>query len=207
MIIKRLLPLYFLIITIGTTQSQTLVKMVMPDQPAEKLQVVRLFDEFIPLETSVILGSIGFQISGGTEPYKFNWLKDNMVFATGDIAVFIPEAGKRYAFQVIDKNNCMSKADISLETISRESSFRELNIYQKDIILTPTYVTDQIKITFTRDPYATGKVRIFDLHGRQLLYDEISGSTSIPVQLPSGVYLVLIESSGEFVTYQIVVNH
>ncbi len=203
---EKFLQTLIIALIIGNAQSQTLVKMGLPQQPEAKLQVVKLFDESLPLETTVVLGAIGFNISGGTEPYSLNWLKDEKVFASGDIAVFKPEAGKNYSLQVVDKKQCKTTVAINIDATPKIGSPAEVNLYQKNIQISPTRVTHSINISFAHDFNAMGKVRIFDMQGKLNLSTVIYGSTTIPVQLPAGNYVVLVESTDDYATSQIIVQ-
>ena len=106
MLMKKLLYIISVLLLVVSVSAQTVVRMRMPHQSEKKLEVVTLFAEGLPLGIPVVLGTIGFDISGGEEPLTFEWLKDNVVVATGDIAVITPVAGSQYMLRVSDRAGC-----------------------------------------------------------------------------------------------------
>lgn len=184
--------------------SQTVIKMELPKQAEKTLQVITLYQEALPLNTTIVLGAIGYDVTGGYAPYSFVWMKNETTFATGDIAVFSPEKGSTYALKVIDKNNCSVINAINIDASSKVRA----NITENEgqILITPTVVTNHINIGFTDNSTSEARVRVFDNKGIEHLNMMIEGNTVIPVDLPSGAFFIVIEKDQQFTTRKFVVR-
>jgi hypothetical protein len=198
---KTIITFFLCELIIFTFFSQTVVKMSMPPLPDEPLNVITLYDEGLPLNTTVVLGAIGYSVTGGTAPYTFQWLKNEVVFATGDIAVLKPESGTNYSLKITDKNNCFTVMSINVDATKNVSS-----AFNKRILVTPTYVIDKIAVSFVDIIPDKSTVRIFDGKGILHLQTEITGNGYIPLQLQKGTYYVVIEYNKEFVAEKIIVQ-
>jgi len=86
--------------------AQTVVRMRMPAQSENALSVATLYNEALPTGVSIVLGVVGYEINGGTAPYQYEWLKNNQVISTGEVAVIVPEKDMNYVLRVKDKNGC-----------------------------------------------------------------------------------------------------
>ena len=58
--------------------AQTVVRMRLPEQTENALSVATLYNEALPTGISIVLGVVGYEINGGTAPYQFEWLKNNL---------------------------------------------------------------------------------------------------------------------------------
>lgn len=181
--------------------AQTMVKMVMPVQPEEELHVVTLFEEKLPLNSTIVLGAIGYSISGGTEPYSLEWLKDDLVFATGDIAVIQPVTGSSYSLKVNDKNNCSTIVSINIDANSHSN-----NSNQKQVLVTPTIVSDQVTVSFIENKKAEATIRFYDGQGMLKQQNNIVGSSIIPINLPNGNYYVIVDDGKSYFSEKIIVQ-
>lgn len=198
---KTIITFFLCVLLIFNIFSQTVVKMSMPPLPDEPLNVITLYDEGLPLNTTVVLGAIGYSVTGGTAPYTFQWLKNEVVFATGDIAVLKPESGTNYSLKITDKNNCFTVMSINVDATKNVSS-----AFNKRILVTPTFVIDKIAVSFVDIIPDKSTVRIFDGKGILHLQTEIAGNGYIPLQLQKGTYYVVIEYNKEFVAEKIIVK-
>ena len=181
--------------------AQTMVKMAMPKQPDEKLNVLTLYDEKLPLNSTIVLGAIGYSIAGGTAPYTLEWLKDNQVFATGDIAVIQPVVGSSYALKVIDKNNCFYIVSINIDANS--SLPQNMN---KLVLVTPTIVSDQVTVSFVENQNEKAIVRFYNDLGVLKQQNSINGNSVIPVNLRRGIYYVVINDGKSYFSEKIIVQ-
>ncbi len=198
---KTLLCILISLTTILAGSAQTVVKMSLPPLPESPLEVVTLFDEGIPLNKTVVLGAMGYKIFGGTSPYTLQWLKNNQVVATGDIAVIKPETGATYALKVTDKNNCYSEIAINVDASKNTLMARSPNI-----LVTPTMVTDRITISFVDNQFAEADVRILDTRGTVRFQTSINGSSHVPLQLPKGNYYVVVNSKLDYSAEKIFIH-
>lgn len=202
---KRILLLILLSISTLYAISQTIVKMAMPQQSLLALNVVKLFDESLPVKTTVVLGAIGFEITGGTSPYVLNWMENDKILSTGDIAVITPEVGKSYTLKVLDKNNCSSVISLNLDASAKAKS-QSLEYISTGIVVSPTLVSNQINIGFLDNGMHDARVRIYDYEGKLQLDKVISGNTVLPISLPQANYIVLVESDSKYYSVKITVH-
>lgn len=201
----QLLAVVLLCFTLGCF-SQTIVKMDMPAQAKQALNVVTLFDETLPLNTTVVLGAVGYDITGGTSPYTFSWLKDNQIVATGDIAVLQPVTGSTYSLKVTDKNNCSTTTAINLNVSSK---VKKEESGANAIRISPTVVSDHIMVNFSSNDAITAitaTVRIFDLAGMVRFQQEIVSSTRLDINLAKGNYFVVVQRNANTVVEKIIVQ-
>jgi len=181
--------------------AQTVVKMSLPPLPETPLDVVTLFDEGIPLNKTVVLGTMGYKILGGTSPYTFQWFKNDQVVATGNIAVIKPETGASYSLKISDRNNCFKVISINVDASSKVDSETD-----KQILITPTVVSDHLTISFVDNQPSEAEVSILDSRGVFQLNTSIAGSTQLPLQLPAGSYYVVVRRQQDIVAEKIVVR-
>lgn len=196
------LAVVLLCITLGCF-SQTVVKMNMPSQAKQALNVVTLFDETLPLNTTVVLGAVGYDITGGTSPYTLTWLKDNQVVATGDIAVIQPVSGSAYSLKVTDKNNCSTTTAINLNVSSKVKKDQS---GANAITISPTIVSDHILVNFSSNDAITATVRIFDMAGKVRFQQEIVSSTRLDINLSKGNYFVVVQRNANTFVEKIIVQ-
>ncbi len=198
----------YLLLTLLTTCfsslfSQTVVNMKMPLQAAEALEVAVLFDEALPLDIPVVLGIIGFDIKGGTNPYTYVWLRNDSIIGTGNTIVVTPKAGSTYSLRVTDKNKCVINNSLNLSTIKKAPAFNRI----EGLKVYPTMVTEYINIEFTEFVAENTQVKIFDMKGVLHMQQIITGSTTIYPKLMQGEYFVVIESTGKYSVQKIIVTN
>jgi hypothetical protein len=185
-------------------ESQTVVKMDLPPQAKEPLSVVVLFDEEVPEGMPVVLGLMGYKVTGGIFPYTFEWLQNGVVVGNGDVVVITPAKGDRFELKATDKNRCYSTTSFSMKVISR---FKNQNDDEYKIF--PTIVTQgeiNVVIPELANPL-TANVRIFDLKGVLHHQTEIAGSTTISFNIPDGTYFVSVQTDAFHKVEKIIIQH
>ncbi len=176
--------------------------MKLPQQSEEPLSIAVLYEEPVQAGTIIVIAAFGYYISGGTSPYTLNWMKDNQVIATGDIAVITPVAGSSYSLKITDKNNCTVTQSIN---INAQNKIKQ-EIISDDIIVAPTLVTDHITVGFTDNSLSTARIRIFDVIGKLRMETAIQGNSIVPVNLPAGNYFVVVEKDELYTLKKIIVQ-
>lgn len=196
---KSVLHIFFFFATMGIS-AQTVVKMDMPEQPDKALKVVALFEEEIPTGIPVVLGLMGYQIDGGSTPYKFEWTLNNEVISTGDVAVFTPKKGEDLLLKVTDNNKCMASTAFKLK-------FARIEQAESDsIAIYPTMVKEKIQIWLPEKSDVQAWVRIFNVNGKMVHQQTIRSSADITPGLPSGTYFVSVKTTGEHKVEKIIVE-
>lgn len=185
-----LLLVVFFIMT--SLSAQTVVKMDMPEQADQPLQVVALFDEEIPEGIPVVLGLMGYDVEGGITPYLFEWMLNGEVVSTNDVVVFTPSKGDDLSLKVTDKNKCRATTSFNLKfaSIPQNPSAGE----DEDIEVYPTIVTNHIHIKFPQAENKNALMRIFDIYGKIMQQEYISKSSDVNVRLTSGTYFVSVKT-------------
>ena len=152
-----------------TSVAQTVVKMPLPPQAEQALEVDVLFDEALYTGIPSAIGIMGYDISGGSAPYSYSWLEGENLLKQGETIILIPASGKSYALKVSDKNKC-SVLDNSLWTTLLTSS----SLYLKPPL----------------DFEGEAEIILINMMGKRLLNTTIAGETEIAVSLSSGAYLL-----------------
>ena len=205
---KKSISTLVLLISLSAIYSQTIVKMNVPPQAKKPLKVTVLFDEEVPEGMPVVLGLMGYKVTGGIEPYSYEWLQNGKVIGTGDIVVITPAKGDRFELKATDKNRCYSVNSFSMRVIGRiekedkESQNSEYKIY-------PTWVkNDRINIELpeTETPIKA-RVRIFDMKGTVHYQSFITGSDVVNCKLTDGTYFVSVQTDDFHKVEKIIVNH
>jgi hypothetical protein len=194
-----LLQIFFCFATMGVS-AQTVLKMDMPKQADRALKVVALFEEEIPEGIPVVLGLMGYEIDGGTTPYLFEWLLNNKVVSTNDIAVFTASKSDQLVLKVTDNNNCRASTSFNLKFAQLEPAKSvSIKIY-------PTLVIDKIQVDLPSELESEALVRILDLKGNVVYSKTIAKSGSIPIGLVSGTYFVSVKTTGEHRVEKVIVR-
>ncbi|PZX13836.1 putative secreted protein (Por secretion system target) [Breznakibacter xylanolyticus] len=181
--------------------AQTVIKMDMPRQADKALKVVSLFDDEIPQGVPVVLGLMGYDIEGGAAPYQFEWLLNNQVISTTDVAVFTANKGDQLVLKVIDNTQCQASTAFNLKFAHLES------VKSYALCIYPTLVIDHIQVDLPDEWWGEETwVRIFDLKGKVVASQFILQSQSIPVNLVPGSYFVSAKSKWEHRVEKIIVR-
>ena len=189
----------------GNLPAQTVVKMNMPQQADEKLDVTALFDEEIPEGIPVVLGTIGYDVTGGMMPYSFQWILNGQVTSTDDILTFTPKKGDNLSLEVTDGAGCWATTSFNLK-VARLDPSTEMNNVEQDISIYPTVVTDHINVKIPEKLNEKVLIKIFDPTGRPVKTENISGSKSISMTLKPGVYFISAETGDTHVVRKIIVK-
>ncbi len=169
--------------------AQTVVKMEMPTQADQPLEVVALFNEEIPEGIPVVLGLMGYDVSGGMTPYSYQWTLNEEVISTSDIAVFTPHTGDNLMLTITDHNICNSSATFDLKIAEVPGTNDET---PEDIRIYPTLVQNEIFIGFPNTTNAPSHVRIFDVNGKLVFETHLQSSSGIFPGLETGIYFVSV---------------
>ena len=187
--------------------AQTVVKMNMPPQAKDPLQVIVLFDEEVPEGMPVVLGLMGYSVSGGMTPYTYEWMQNGKVIGTGDVVIVTPAKGDKIELKATDKNKCYSTMAFSLKVISRSPG---ANTQKNDsYTISPTLVKNGIIHIGLPDAENKLKanVRIFDTNGTLKHQTYITESTDVTCALLPGNYFVSLQTDDFHKVEKIIVNH
>lgn len=185
--------IYILLLLAFSTQSllaQTVVKMNLPPQSHEPLKVVALFDEQIPEGIPVVLGVMGYDVQGGTEPYIFEWMLNGNVISTGDVAIFTPKKGDDLTLMVTDNNKCRATTSFNLKVASLP-----VNPSVEDITVFPTVFKEHIFIQFPSENQQHALVRIFNMNGVIVFQESLSESNYLQTNLSPGTYFISVKTA------------
>ncbi|MGB4414401.1 MAG: T9SS type A sorting domain-containing protein [Paludibacter sp.] len=204
------MKVYILIFTlIGSLlclHSQTIVKMEVPPQAKEPLEVVVLFDEQVPEGMPVVLGLMGYSVTGGIEPYTYEWVQNGKVIGTGDVAIITPAKGDKFELKAIDKNRCFSVNSFSMKVIARIGSQDKEKGSEYKIF--PTLVKNgllHITLPDAESPLRAN-VRIFDTNGALKYQHQIIGSADVTCELAAGTYFVSVQTNDYHKVVKIIVQ-
>lgn len=187
--------------------AQTVVKMNMPPQAKDPLKVTVLFDEEVPEGMPVVLGLMGYSVSGGMTPYTYEWMQNGKVIGTGDVVIVTPAKGDKIELKATDKNKCYSTMAFSLKVISRSPG---ANTQKNDsYTISPTLVKNGVIHIGLPDVENKLKanVRIFDTNGTLKHQTYITESTDVTCALPPGNYFVSLQTDDFHKVEKIIVNH
>lgn len=187
--------------------AQTVIKMNMPPQAKDPLKVTVLFDEEMPEGMPVVLGLMGYSVSGGMTPYTYEWMQNGKVIGTGDVVIVTPAKGDKIELKATDKNKCYSTMAFSLKVISRSPG---ANTQKNDsYTISPTLVKNGVIHIGLPDAENKLKanVRIFDTNGTLKHQTYITESTDVTCGLPPGNYFVSLQTDDFHKVEKIIVNH
>lgn len=192
--------------SIGFANAQTIVKMSVPTQAKEPLNVVILFDEQVPEGMPVVLGLMGYNVSGGIEPYTFQWVQNGTVIGTGDVVIITPKKGDQFSLKATDKNKCYNTTSFNMRVISRINGQNE---EEKVFKIYPTVVKDDvIHIDLPKfDKPTNVNIRIFDLKGNLMFQTFATESYTINYHLNNGAYFVSVKTDEFHKVEKIIVQH
>lgn len=203
---KKHIILLALIGSLFCIHSQTIVKMAVPIQAKEQVKVVVLFDEEVPVGMPVVLGLMGYSVTGGIEPFTYQWVQNGNVVGTGDVVIITPQKGDQFSLKVIDKNKCHNTTSFNMKVISRVSGQNEeingIKVY-------PTIIKDnQIHIDMEKsDKMKNANIRIFDVKGNLIYQTFVTESYTIDHYLLDGTYFVSVKSDDLHKVTKIIVQH
>lgn len=191
--IMNTLRIFFILVLLtihGQLTSQTVVKMDMPPQADQPIQVIALFDEEIPEGIPVVLGLMGYEIEGGMTPYHFEWMLNGEVISTTDIAVFTPQLGDDLVLKVTDNNVCSASTAFNLKVAGIPKPNTDDNEFVR---IFPTVVRNEIQVVFNKSPQQESLVRIFSVSGKLVFMYSVTDSTIINPIMEPGIYFVSVK--------------
>ena len=194
---KNILLLSLIILLNINGYGQTVIDMQLPAQPADSLQIVKLFDEPIPVGFPVVLSVIGFDIKGGSGENVLNWYKNSELIGTGLSIAFTPVSGSNYSLVVRDKNKCEASNSLNISALNKT---KIKNYLTETIEISPKLAKDFIDIRFKSYFSIQAYLKIFDMNGKLCLNTMINGDTHQPLTLPDGTYFLII-GNGEIYGY------
>lgn len=179
-----------LLLLFSQLSAQTVVKMDMPTQADHPLEVVALFDEEIPEGIPVVLGLMGYDVDGGLTPYSYEWILNDEVISTNDIAIFTPQTGDNLVLTITDQNICSASTTFDLKIASVPGASSD---HSEDIRIYPTLVQNELFIGFPSASAAESHVRIFDVSGKLVFETHLQSSSKIFPGLETGIYFVSVK--------------
>lgn len=200
---KKVLIIIAFILLLMPVHAQTVIRMRMPQQSEQALEVLTLFSEGLPVGIPVVLGVIGFDITGGTAPFLLEWLQNDTVVATGDIAVITPKSGSTYMLRVSDQAGCYVEQSIQVD-----AQMKIKKNYLEDLVkVSPTLISNELQVRVNSYFPLEAQIRVFDTNGKLYLNQPLSGDLTTAINWEKGMYYVVI-SAGELhqVTKVIVAN-
>lgn len=191
---KKIIITFIAAIAFMLCNAQTVVKMNLPPQAKDPLKVTVLFDEEVPEGMPVVLGLMGYSVSGGIAPYTFEWMQNGKVIGTSDVVIVTPAKGDKIELKATDKNKCYSTMAFSLKVISRSPGAN--NQKNDSYTISPTLVKNGVIHIGLPDAENKLKanVRIFDTNGTLKHQSFITGSSDITFGLPTGNYFVSVQT-------------
>lgn len=186
----------------SVVNGQVVVKMEMPAQPDQPLAAMTLFDESLWINIPNALGPMGFDISGGSPPYTFQWMENGTVFSTDATVTFTPQQGGSYTVTILDGNNCAVTMPLTTQNLTNIDS--EANEEQ---VFSASYLkeTSILRLFLSLPPERAYSLQVYDLHGRVLFEKEVTDIGDVPVTLSSGLYIVSLSGEETGFTTRIVV--
>jgi hypothetical protein len=181
--------------------SQTVVKMNMPSQPKEQLKVVALFEEEIPESIPVVLGILGYNITGGKAPFQYEWQQNGTTISKNDVAIVTPAKGDVLVLKVTDSAGCSSSTSFNLKVASR-TNFQPATD-DGSISIYPTVVENYINVENRLDNKET-TIRVFSINGEIVAGQIFTGSTKILADWAPGIYFVSVQTSKNHILKKIV---
>ncbi|MDX9748291.1 MAG: T9SS type A sorting domain-containing protein [Paludibacter sp.] len=189
---KTIVAFLIVLFSLAQLSAQTVVRMRMPEQAEQALEVITLFSDGLPTGFPIVLGTLGFDVNGGTAPLTFEWMKNNTVIATGDIAVITPVAGSTYSLRVSDKAGCYFEEVLRIDTQSKAGSEYIESLFK----VSPTIVANELTVESNSFFPIQARIRVYNTSGLLMLDNEFAGSFQANMNWPDGIYFVVISAGG-----------
>ncbi len=199
---KKVIIISSFLIFSSAVISQTVVRLEKPQQPVEPVTAYTLFDESLPTDVTTAIGKMGYYVTGGTEPYSFQWLENDRVIAEGDVADIIPSSKHNYYMRVVDKNNCTSIVSVNIAPFMPGNKNASENNEDFVFKITRSYLLIE-DLKNNDEPF---KIRLFDISGQILLDRNVLGESRIPISLISGVYILQVKTPNINKVYKAIVQ-
>jgi len=183
---KKYLHTYLLLLLSFSLQAQTVVKMKLPPQAEKPLDAVTLFDDALAGSMPTAIGFMGYDVEGGTLPYTYHWLENEIVIHKGETALITPASGKTYALRIVDRNNCSVTLPIEVDHTKGKTT---ASLSEGDGWV-ETWLTRQTLSVKLNANVEEASLRLYDIGGKLLLQKDISASAEISLNLSPGIYLL-----------------
>lgn len=142
-------------------------------------------------------GAINITPSGGTPPYKFQWVKNDTAIISKNEDIFNLDAG-RYFVVITDANGCKWIMDNKIE-LSQPLKTQEL-ISEEQVLLYPNPAQDFINIIVEAEKYVPNSLEVIDIQGNRLMKKDalnLSQSQIDISELMPGYYTIKLKSEGK----------
>lgn len=146
-------------------------------------------------ETMPNNGGIDVSVSGGVAPFTYLWNNNQTVED-----VYALNAGT-YELQITDANGCQVVDSFVVENLMGAGTSNE----QESIIgIYPNPNQGSFYVTIGTNEIH--QLSIFDIQGRLISKEQVSGSTWIHTQLPAGKYVVVLDAPTQQTTQSLIVH-
>jgi hypothetical protein len=140
-------------------------------------------------------------VTGGFGEYAFVWIENDSTLSNESSVTIVPQENSTYSLLISDELNC--SALVPIYTDGTQDILQDTN--STLISLYPTYVEHAVTVEIP--DFITGAQVVFTDGGGRVVKDVmISTTTVVPVELPSGFYLVSVMWDNYCVNKQIVVK-
>ncbi|MBI5916684.1 MAG: T9SS type A sorting domain-containing protein [Bacteroidetes bacterium] len=173
---------------------------------AEPTAIVSTPDNITPETTGQQNGAIEVTVTGGTQPYDYEWTDENGNVISNQEDVSGLSAGN-YTLKIKDDNGCISLHVFTIQSVSGIAQ-RKL---EQSISLFPNPTSGFVTVAFEDANATEANIRVFDITGK-LAADFpnaslLSGRFQMDVSgHADGIYLVRIMIENQVVTKRLVVN-
>ncbi len=152
-------------------------------------------------------GAIDADVTGGTQPYTYQWTAPNGEVISNQQDVSGLSAGN-YALEITDANDCVSLHYFTVQPVSSVGQ-RQL---ERAISLFPNPTSGNVTIAFDEVEAMEANITVFDLTGKLVVNfanaNIASGHFRLDVSSHAeGLYLVRIMIENQVVTKRVVVQH
>ncbi|TVR79569.1 MAG: T9SS C-terminal target domain-containing protein [Chitinophagaceae bacterium] len=156
-----------------------------------------------PLELEVLVGPglLAAEVSGGKEPYSYEWSNGFV-----DRKIFELDQGS-YTVEVTDATGCTISGQASITGIQEPGEeFSNVRVYPN-----PTQSTGVVYVVFETILNVDGKLSLYNNQGQQIMERNVSiisgmNSESITIEnLPQGVYIIRLEAGNSIMNKRLIV--
>jgi len=140
------------------------------------------------------------EVSGGLEPYSFEWWQGDVLISTEEDPMFEINGDTEFELIVRDSYGCKASKTITLRVTGIEAP--ELPGFR----VFPVPASNRISIQFPENIPET-RVRISDINGQLIWVRKVhSNPVTFPIDFPDGIYLLeIVQGSSKF-TRKIIVS-
>lgn len=199
----KFIKIIYILLSFGSLMNaQVVVKMEMPEQSEAALSATMLFEESLWNNIPNALGPMGFEISGGTPPYAFQWMQNNQVLSEEENLIFTPTAGNTYSLVIIDEHKCSVKIPFTTQSVT---GVQKTDLQEDGMIAVYKSISAILEIWFNPVLTEECELALIDMNGRKIYTGTIFSNDEIQVQLEPGVYILSVKGMEVHYTMRIVV--